>query len=334
MLYYDQSSNIVGWGLDIVGALTQTGYPKEGVQKCEWFTLLPMASRDASAGEISLLPPLRGKPAIDLMTDFLSRLQQLIFDRLPTLGKARYSLESSISWIITVPALYDDGGRAELRAAAIAASYLRNDRRDCLSFVSRPRAALLSFVGLGALSLQKAAVILIVHCGPGIVELCSYQMSKDDSSFEEYTMLSRDSCGFSVVNRNFSSILRSRIKKMTLPSRSRTAGKVYALSMRDFNQRIRTAFNGDGGSWVIDVKIEADFPDAGIEDGRMSFTREEILVCFDPVITRICELLDEQADRIAFEGGLGAINELKVKYYLPCAIGQSFRVSISTIFFT
>ena len=167
--------------------MARTGYPKEGVHKGEWFTLLLMASNNIFFDNPNSPPLLPGKSASDVMTDFLSSLQQSIFDRLPTLGKARYRLDSNISWIIAVPASYDDESRAKIHAIAITAGYLRNNHHDCLSLVSRPRAALLSLTNMGALSCEKAAVILVIHCGSSIVELCSYQRSRNDASLEGYT---------------------------------------------------------------------------------------------------------------------------------------------------
>ena len=46
--------------------------------------------------------------------------------------------------------------------------------------------------------------------------------------------------------------------------------------------------------WAVDVGIEAEFPEAGIEEGYMTFTNEEILQCFEPVVNRILELVRNQ----------------------------------------
>lgn len=81
---------------------------------------------------------------------------------------------------------------------------------------------------------------------------------------------------------------------MKLPDGSRTAGKVYAKCIMDFENRIKADFRNNGQKWAVDVGIEADFPEAGIEEGYMTFTNEEILQCFEPVVNRILELVRNQ----------------------------------------
>jgi hypothetical protein len=71
---------------------------------------------------------------------------------------------------------------------------------------------------------------------------------------------------------------------MKLPDSSKTAGRVYAKCIMDFENRIKADFRNNGQKWAVDVGIEAEFPEAGIEEGYMTFTNEEILQCFEPVV--------------------------------------------------
>jgi len=48
----------------------------------------------------------------------------------------------------------------------------------------------------------------------------------------------------------------------------------------DFENRIKADFRNNNQKWAVDVGIEAEFPEAGIEEGYMTFTNEEILQCF------------------------------------------------------
>ena len=71
-------------------------------------------------------------------------------------------------------------------------------------------------------------------------------------------------------------------------------GRVYAKCIIDFENRIKTGFRNNGQKWAVDVGIETEFPEAGIEEGYMTFTNEEILCCFKPVVDRILELINNQ----------------------------------------
>ena len=81
---------------------------------------------------------------------------------------------------------------------------------------------------------------------------------------------------------------------MRLPEGSKTSGRVYAKAIMDFENRIKGDFRNNGQKWAVDVGIEADFPEAGIEEGFMVFTNEEIQSCFHPVIDRILEMIKNQ----------------------------------------
>lgn len=81
---------------------------------------------------------------------------------------------------------------------------------------------------------------------------------------------------------------------MNLPDGSKTAGRVYAKGIVDFDSRIKSDFRNNGQKWAVDVGIEAEFPEADIEEGYMVFNNEEILICFEPVVDRILELIRNQ----------------------------------------
>ena len=49
---------------------------------------------------------------------------------------------------------------------------------------------------------------------------------------------------------------------MKLPDGSKTAGKVYAKCIMDFENRIKADFRNNGQKWAVDVGIE-DFHERG-----------------------------------------------------------------------
>src|SRR4051794_18557016 len=85
---------------------------------------------------------------------------------------------------------------------------------------------------------------------------------------------------------------------MKLPDGLRIVGKVYAKCINDFENRIKRDFRNTGQKWAVDVGLEADFPEAGIEAGYMLFTNEEILSRFEPVMDRILELIDQEVKSV------------------------------------
>ncbi|GKZ59285.1 hypothetical protein AnigIFM49718_005154 [Aspergillus niger] len=331
VLYYDQYQKVVGWGPDIADALAPTGYPKQGVQKVEWFKLQLMLSGNTYIDPINLPPLPPGKSEIDVAADYLFKLRQAMRAQLQkTLGEVFTREERNIRYYITVPAIWNDAGKAATRAAALQAGFLRDENDNRLTLVSEPEAAALFCAKTGLLNLKIGDAILIVDCGGGTVDLIAYEVEEEQPfSVAECTAGSGDSCGSTALNRNFSNILRAKIRKMKLPDGSRTAGKVYAKCIMDFENRIKADFRNNGQKWAVDVGIEADFPDAGIEEGYMTFTNEEILQCFEPVVNRILELVRNQIIAIQAQnrslqnvlvvGGFGASEYLfqQIKLHVP-----------------
>lgn len=286
----------MGWGPDIADALAPTGYPKQGVQKVEWFKLQLMISGNTYIDPINLPPLPPGKSEIDVAADYLFKLRGAMRNQLiKTLGEVFTREERNIRYFLTVPAIWNDAGKAATRTAAIQAGFLRDENDNRLTLITEPEAAAMFCAKTGLLNLKMHDAILIVDCGGGTVDLIAYEV-EDEHPFTvcECTAGSGDSCGSTALNRNFSNILRAKIRKMKLPDGSRTAGKVYAKCIMDFENRIKADFRNNGQKWAVDVGIEADFPDAGIEEGYMTFTNEEILQCFEPVVNRILELVRNQ----------------------------------------
>lgn len=296
MLYYDQYQKVVGWGPDIADALAPTGYPKPGVQKVEWFKLQLMLSGNTYIDPINLPPLPPGKSEIDVAADYLFKLRQAMRNQLQkTLGEVFNREERNIRYFLTVPAIWNDAGKAATRAAAIQAGFLRDENDNRLTLITEPEAAAMFCSKTGLLNLKIRDAVLIVDCGGGTVDLIAYEVEEETPfSVAECTAGSGDSCGSTALNRNFSNILRAKIRKMKLPDGSKTAGKVYAKCIMDFENRIKADFRNNGQKWAVDVGIEAEFPEAGIEEGYMTFTNEEILQCFEPVVNRILELVRNQ----------------------------------------
>ncbi|KIH91506.1 hypothetical protein SPBR_01323 [Sporothrix brasiliensis 5110] len=331
VLYYDQYQKVVGWGPDIADALAPTGYPKAGVQKVEWFKLQLMLSGNTYIDPINLPPLPPGKSEIDVAADYLFKLRQAMRAALQkTLGEVFNREERNIRYYLTVPAIWNDAGKAATRAAAIQAGFLRDENDNRLTLVSEPEAAALFCSKTGLLKLKVHDALLIVDCGGGTVDLIAYEVEEESPfTVAECTAGSGDSCGSTALNRNFSNILRTKIRKMKLPDGSKMAGRVYAKCIMDFENRIKADFRNNGQKWAVDVGIEAEFPEAGIEEGYMTFTNEEILQCFEPVVNRILELVRNQIiaiqaqnrtlQNILVVGGFGASEFLfqQIKLHVP-----------------
>jgi hypothetical protein len=328
VLYYDQYQKVVGWGPDTADALAPTGYPKPGVQKVEWFKLQLMLSGNTYIDPINLPPLPPGKSEIDVAADYLFKLRQAMRNQLQkTLGEVFNREERNIRYFLTVPAIWNDASKAATRAAAIQAGFLRDENDNRLTLITEPEAAAMFCSKTGLLNLKIHDAVLIVDCGGGTVDLIAYEVEEESPfTVAECTAGSGDSCGSTALNRNFSNMLRTKIRKMKRPE---GFSRVYAKCIIDFENRIKTDFRNNNKKWAVDLGIEAEFPEAGIEEGYMTFTNEEILQCFEPVVNRILELVRKQIIAIQAQnrtlqnvlvvGGFGASEYLfqQIKLHVP-----------------
>jgi actin-like ATPase involved in cell morphogenesis len=269
------------------------------------------------------LPPLpQGKSEVDVAADYLYHLRQAMRNQLQkTLGEVFNREERNIRYYLTVPAIWNDHAKAATRKAAIQAGFLRDENDNRLTLITEPEAAAMFCSKTGLLNLKIHDAVLIVDCGGGTVDLIAYEVEEEQPfSVAECTAGSGDSCGSTALNRNFSNILRAKIRKMKLPDGSRTAGKVYAKCIMDFENRIKADFRNNGQKWAVDVGIEAEFPEAGIEEGYMTFTNEEILQCFEPVVNRILELVRNQIIAIQAQNRALQVGRL------PVIFSRAYRV--------
>ncbi|KAH7009814.1 hypothetical protein EDB80DRAFT_414451 [Ilyonectria destructans] len=322
VLYYDQYEKVVGWGHDIADALAPTGYPKSGIQKVEWFKLYLMLGGNQYVNSKDFPPLPIGKDARDISADYLFHLRQAIRQALQKeLGDVFNREERNIHWSFTISAVCNESGKTALRTAIERAGYLRDERDPRLSFVTQSEAAILFSSRTGLINVRKHDAILVLDCGKGTVDMMAHEVENTDPlRVSDLTASSGDSCGSTALNRNFSDLLRKKLRKMRLPEGSKTVGRVYAKAIMDFDKRIKDDFRNNGQKWAVDVGIESVWPEADIDEGYMVFTNDEIQKCFEPVIGRILELMKNQVLAVQSQyktlGAVILIGEFGMSEYL------------------
>ncbi|RKL21866.1 hypothetical protein BFJ68_g2176 [Fusarium oxysporum] len=120
-----------------------------------------------------------------------------------------------------------------------------------------------------------------------------------------------------LISQKFAEIVRTKIDRMRLPDGSKTARKVYAKCIGDFERRIMIEFRNSGQEWNIDVAIETEFPEAGIKEGYMTFTNDEILSCFQPVTDGITAMMAYTMGEVFKTGNIIQVC-LSTRFILTC----------------
>ncbi|KAF5711560.1 hypothetical protein FMUND_8955 [Fusarium mundagurra] len=288
VIYYDQYNKVVGWGHDVANALGPTGYPKPGVHKVSGLPLL-------LAKEIEKSIPLPGPPlglnAADVSADFLYEVRRAIGTQLQQrIGNKFLENEQGIHWIFTWPDIWEDKDKTIWKRVLERAGYLRDERDTRVSFVSQAEASIHDAMLRYSLSKELQNPFIFAHFGKRVVHMSRCMLLKAPPFFASSLIASKN-LGPALIAQNFAGIVRTRVLRMRLPKNSRTATKVYTKCVNDFEGRIMSEFRNNGQEWDIDVAIEAEFPEAGIKGGFMTYTNSEILSCFQPVLDDVMAMM-------------------------------------------
>ncbi|KAI5308717.1 hypothetical protein KEM55_005039 [Ascosphaera atra] len=267
-------------------------------------------------------PPPPEKRAVDMIADYLRELRKASEVHLQkTLGEVFDRERNNIRYFLTVPAIWDDAAKADMRTAAYLAGYIEEEHDSRLNLVTEPEAAAMFCAKSGLLDLRIGDALLIVDCGGGTVDLIAYQVEDTEPfTVSECTEGSGDVCGSVWLNHNFKKTVDRKLSKWGQPKGSRSRQRVTEKCLEDFDKRIKADFRNNNSVWAVDVGIETDCPEAGITDGNMEFSNEEILQCFEDIVHKIIKLVRNQIEGVQLQnknlqsilliGGFGASNYL------------------------
>ncbi|KAL7765857.1 hypothetical protein ACKLNR_003773 [Fusarium oxysporum f. sp. zingiberi] len=288
VLYYDQYNKLVGWGHDIANALGPTGYPKPGVQKVAGLPLFLIQETEESI-PLPGIPP--GLNAVDISADFLYEVRRALRTQLQQrIGSKFLENEQRIHWIVTTPEIWADKDKTLWKRVLQRAGYLRDENDTRLSFVGEAEASIHHAILTYSLTQETKDIFIFVSCGEKIVHMSACKLLQA-SPFFISRLMSNENLGSTLIAQKFAEIVRTKIDRMRLPDGSKTARKVYAKCIGDFERRIMLEFRNNGQEWDIDVAIETEFPEAGIKEGYMTYTNDEILSCFQPVTDGITAMM-------------------------------------------
>ncbi|KAK5814773.1 hypothetical protein F5H01DRAFT_295363 [Linnemannia elongata] len=307
---------------------------KKGMQKSEYIHLYKFKTH---LDETADLPPWKSPITVpDAIADYLKAFHEYAAGEIEQqLGK-RYTRER-FRYCLTVPAMWSDKAKGVMRRAAIQAGMInKNDKEDRLMLVSEPEAAALYCERrCNEYDLKHGDRFLICDAGGGTVDLIVYDIaeSAEGRNLSEVTKGHGATCGSMLIDLNFGNLL---IKKFTKQGAKIQDDVTIPNLVEKFAFALKPLFNGKD-----DLHLELPWnsffksiknPDAiGIDEDTMTFTAAELKeVVFDPVVTKVLELIRDQLDQarncsaIFMVGGFGSST-----YLLDCvkrAYGHRVRL--------
>ncbi|KAG0075056.1 hypothetical protein BGZ90_010237 [Linnemannia elongata] len=307
---------------------------KKGMQKPEYIHLYKFKTH---LDETADLPPWKSPITVpDAIADYLKAFHEYAAGEIEQqLGK-RYTRER-FRYCLTVPAMWSDKAKGVMRRAAIQAGLInKNDKEDRLMLVSEPEAAALYCErSCNEYDLKHGDRFLICDAGGGTVDLIVYDIaeSAEGRNLSEVTKGHGATCGSMLIDLNFGNLL---IKKFTMQGAKIQDDVTIPNLVEKFAFALKPLFNGKDDlhlelPWNSFFKSIKDPEAIGIDEDTMTFTAAELKeFVFDPVVTKVLELIRDQLDQarncsaIFMVGGFGSST-----YLLDCvkrAYGHKVRL--------
>ncbi|KAG0378590.1 hypothetical protein BGX24_003386 [Mortierella sp. AD032] len=317
---------MAGWGCN---SKLKKGMPKsENIQLYKFKTYL-----DENADQPPWTSPITVPDAI---ADYLKALHEYVAKEIEQQLGQRCTRES-FRYCLTVPAMWSDKAKNIMRRAAIQAGLIReNDKPDRLMLVSEPEAAALYCErSCKEYDLKHGDRFLICDAGGGTVDLIVYDIaeSTEGRHLSEVTKGHGATCGSMLIDLNFGNLL---IKKFTEQGAKIQDGVILNL-IEKFASALKPQFNGTNElylelPWNSFFESIADPVAIGIDEDTMRFTAAELKeVVFDPVVSKVLELIQDQLDKakncsaIFMVGGFGSST-----YLLDC-VRRAYGDTVKTI---
>ncbi|KAF3934121.1 hypothetical protein ABW19_dt0210203 [Dactylella cylindrospora] len=289
------------------------------------------SAEDLYRAEIMRHNPLNKSP-VDVVSDYLTVFCSEIMSQLMGMHGEKYIQNTGIDWVMTVPAVWSDKAQALTKEAAARAG-IGQRSMDTLRLLSEPEAAAVYVISevyqrnnargnAGPDSLQVGDHFVICDGGGGTVDLIAYRINQLQPclSISEVAVGSGGKYGSTFVNRNFLEMLHyklgpARFKRLKEMRNGTVMGKIVSELESAKRQFGRSGFTG--GVYSLPAFGLPDDPAAGIIDGMIELSNDDVRDCFDPIVDEILELVQGQIDAVCDTGAT-------VKYvFLVGGFGES-----------
>ncbi|KAI9278974.1 hypothetical protein BDA99DRAFT_429418 [Phascolomyces articulosus] len=257
-----------------------------------------------------------GLTPVKAVADYLSELHKHTLQELSRSFAKNYHPDT-FRYCLTVPAVWTDKAKNQMRQAAIQAGLINpSDPSDRLILVSEPEAAALYCEETMAdqVQLKDNDRIMICDAGGGTVDLIVFQVNfKNGGSsggrkreLKEVTKGMGESCGSVFLDERYRELLKKKFGKYAT---SKINDREMNTMMEQFINDIKPEFNEVENFYVElprSVKVK-DLPssvrqsdsDGHLEDGVLQLSGQELKKqVFDPVVDKVISLIEQQYKQI------------------------------------
>ncbi|KAF2154314.1 hypothetical protein K461DRAFT_312251 [Myriangium duriaei CBS 260.36] len=238
------------------------------------------------------------KTAEDIVADYLRHMLDATKYALERRFGAYMAKNTPLDFILTVPAVWTDAAKEATKRAALAAGMSNN-----LQLISEPEAAAI-WVLNNMIELKPTIGdnFLICDAGGGTVDLITYEIQNTAPlSLREAVAGEGALCGAIFLNLQFEELVKSRVNKRTWNRIRYKAPGIWNEALACFERDIKHQFQpptepsgNHNTKYLVALPGIPDDPDAGIKDGWISLSADEITTMFDKVTGQVIDLIKNQ----------------------------------------
>ncbi|KAI1359876.1 actin-like ATPase domain-containing protein [Xylaria arbuscula] len=266
--------------------------------------------------EIKKLP----KDPVDVAADFIGAIYSHALAKIESAGVKEYFHMCQKQFVLSVPAVWSDVAKDRtLRAAKKAGIHP-------VSLIKEPEAAALYTLYVHERALNNGDAFVVCDAGGGTVDLITYEVTSMEPSLElaELVPGKGGMAGSLGLNKRFAEAVHNIVGDEQWIELKKGVG--WSKASTEFDKVVKTAFRGD-----LDENFYISFPQARLEDDYdenlvgncWTMTGSQVKEIFDPLVTDIIRLIDEQVKNallkrqgreikgIFLVGGFGASQYLK-----------------------
>ncbi|KAF8247380.1 actin-like ATPase domain-containing protein [Wilcoxina mikolae CBS 423.85] len=254
---------------------------------------------------------------VTVVEDFLSSVLKITTESIERTYETQWVRESTVEYVLTVPAIWTDSAKALMVKAAERAGF--GVHRVDFNLVSEPEsAAAYTLKAIQPNDLNKNDTFIICDAGGGTVDLISYKITDlNPLKLDESVSGTGDLCGSVFLDERFEKYIRGVLGDKVIDDMKPRSK--YEM-MRTWEEKVKFTFgnseDAEDDGYEVNVPGVPDNDETNVEDGFHSMQNDAVQKIFNPIVNRIIDLVKQQVlaverkgDRVAailLVGGFGS----------------------------
>ncbi|GIQ88807.1 heat shock protein 70 family protein, partial [Kipferlia bialata] len=223
----------------------------------------------------------------------------------------------SVQWCLTVPAMWTDKAKSQMRQAAFRAGMIQDEDSKRLLLVLEPEAAaVFTRKKVTEYHFEEDTVFMVADCGGGTVDLTTHKLVNEGGreTLVEVTKGQGQSIGATFVDKDFVKYCRKRLGNAVWDTASQKCPAAVSTLMGHWEAAKRSIGEEDADAIYLSIppKILRMIPADVIErlseeqddiDDEIVIDTEEGKAILEPTVDKICDLIQSQIDAGVQAGG-------------------------------